>query len=772
MRPDSSSELRGNQPCVADGVHADYDARMPPRGRKPARLDRWLLAVGVLGTAVRLVYVFEGGRDPTFAHPIIDCAIYDGMARELALGGDPWQGAFVRPPFYPYLLAGVYWVFGFSLTAVRLVQAILGGATCSLTYLLGRRLFDRRVGLAAGIIVALYGPMVFFDQRLFDSSLVVFCHTAALLLALWAAGDRRETSWRRSWGKWLVTGLAIGVAALARPNIGPFFVAFLLVWLLGNAVRQHRWARQLVAAGCLVAGVIVPLAPVTVRNYLAGGEFVPISLFGGINLYIGNNPQAQRTIAIRPGPDWERLARLPHAEGMVSPARAQTWYLDRVAEYIRRQPGHFAAGLLRKTRLFFNAREVPRVLSPYLHRRYSSLLGLLTWQVGSFGFPFGLIAPLALLGMIVGYRDPPYRMVAIGYAAVAAGSVILFFVASRYRLPIVPVLAVFSAGAVLWLRQQFIEGQRRRFAAGLATVVVIGILVNLPVRAPTDNVNFEVELYDDLGRRLISPLDQDYEAAEEAFRKAVEIAPGSAELYASLSQAIRQQGRVADAISCARHAVELDPGLAVAHIALGQALCNARAADSAIAEFRQAVALDPTRPTTHALLAEVLAKQRRYAEAVEHYRQAVHFQWNNPLHHFELARTLIAQRAYADAVAALEDAPRYTDSPIITDCLAWLLATCPQDDLRDPVRALALAQQVIRVTGDDNPVNLDTLAAAYAANSRFAEAAQTARLAVQAARDLAVANPSVAPVYQSYADQLEARRRLYLAGLPCPDPVR
>ncbi|NIP87451.1 MAG: GlcNAc transferase, partial [Planctomycetales bacterium] len=70
---------------------------------------------------------------------------------ELALGGDPWQGAFARPPFYPYLLAGIYWVFGFSLTAVRFVQAILGGATCSLTYVLGRRLFDRRVGLAAGI---------------------------------------------------------------------------------------------------------------------------------------------------------------------------------------------------------------------------------------------------------------------------------------------------------------------------------------------------------------------------------------------------------------------------------------------------------------------------------------------------------------------------------------------------------------------------------------------------------------------------------------------
>ncbi|HUU82071.1 MAG TPA: tetratricopeptide repeat protein [Phycisphaerae bacterium] len=746
---------------------------MPPDGLKPPRFDRWLLAVGVLGVAVRCAYLIEGAGDPTFAHPIIDCGIYDGMARELALGRDPWLGPFTRPPLYPYFVAAIYWVSGFSLTAVRFIQALLGGATCVLTFLLGKRLFDRRVGLTAGMIVALYGPLVFFDERLLDSSLVVFCHTLALLLGVWAAAGLSNAGPSRIWYKWLVAGAGLGVAAIARPNIGPFFLAFLLIWLLATAARRRRWAAHLAAAGCLLVGVIAPIVPVTVRNYVAGGEFIPISLFGGINLYIGNNPDAERTTAIRPGPDWDRMARLPHAEGMVSPARAQSWYLARVADYVRNHPGDFAAGLARKTRLFLNAREVPRVLNPYLHRRFSSLLGVLTWQVGPFGFPFGIIAPLAFLGMIVGYRGPPQRCIPIGYLVAAAVSVILFFVASRYRLPIVPVLAVFAAWAVFWLRQTLLANQRGRFAVGVAAVVGVGVLVNLPARAPADLVNFEAEFYDDLGRRLASPLDRDYEAAEEAFRQAIEIAPDSAELHISLAEALRAQGRVSEAVSNARTAIQLDPNSPTARLTLGLALRDARSPDAAIAALRQAVALDPTHPGAHALLAQTLVDQRRYSEAVEHFRQAVKFQWNQPAHHLRLADTLTLQKAYADAIAALEAATDYTESPAVTHALAWLLATCPDDALRDPARALTLAQQAVRDGEPDNPVYLDTLAAAYAANGRFAEAAAHASRAVGRARATAAAiGGSAATAFEQLADSIEARRQLYLAGQPCHDPER
>ena len=70
------------------------------------------------------------------------------------------------------------------------------------------------------------------------------------------------------------------------------------------------------------------------------------------------------------------------------------------------------------------------------------------------------------------------------------------------------------------------------------------------------------------------------------------------------------------------------------------------------------------------------------------------------------------------------------------------------------------------------PTWLDTLAAAYAANDRFAEAIETAGRAVQAAQATAVANPSVAPAFERYAAGLEARRKLYQTGKPCRNPLR
>ncbi|MHC4609722.1 MAG: tetratricopeptide repeat protein, partial [Planctomycetota bacterium] len=644
-------------------------------------LDRTVLAIGALGVLVRLLYVGGAADDPTLAHPILDCTIHDGIARDLVEGNYPRHEAFSRPPLYPHLLALIYSIFGFNLSVVRWAQALIGGATCVITCLLGQRIFDRRVGLAAGAVVALYGPLVFFDERLLASGVVVLLYLTALLLSVRAAHRPR-------WYNWLICGLSIGVAALARPTIGPFFIGVLLIGMLVNAVRRCCWTRQLVAAACLVAGSALPIAPVTIRNYLACGEFVPISYLGGINLYIGNNPEAWRTIAVRPGPDWADLAGLPHARGKVSQAGAERYYVRRVAEYVRNQPEDFLAGLLRKARLYVNAREVPRVLDPYVHRRFCSVLGLLIWRVGSFGCPFGVVAPLAGLGMIVGLRRHPQQLLLIGYVAAGAAGVILFFIASRYRLPVVPVLALFAVCGVVWLTREWQVKHYRRFAGGLGLVVLLGLGVNSPVVAPSDEVDFEAELYDGLALRYV--IEGDLEAAEETVRKALAATPRSAKLHVGLSRLLRKLERTDEAVQWARSAVELEPQLAVAHAALGEALRAAGNLESATVAFRRALDLEPSRPALHAALAETLADQQRYAQAADHFRQAVNLGSHNPAHHLGLAKVLIRQGHYAEAIPVLEQGVERTESAQAMDHLAWLLATCPDDSLRDPSRAIDL----------------------------------------------------------------------------------
>ncbi len=67
--------------------------------------------------------------------------------------------------------------------------------------------------------------------------------------------------------------------------------------------------------------------------------------------------------------------------------------------------------------------------------------------------------------------------------------------------------------------------------------------------------------------------------------------------------------------------------------------------------------------------------------------------------------------------------------------LAWLLATAPQPDMRQPAEALSLAQQVCAATNHAAPEPLDTLAAAHAANGQFAEAIATAEKALALAQE-------------------------------------
>jgi tetratricopeptide (TPR) repeat protein len=84
--------------------------------------------------------------------------------------------------------------------------------------------------------------------------------------------------------------------------------------------------------------------------------------------------------------------------------------------------------------------------------------------------------------------------------------------------------------------------------------------------------------------------------------------------------------------------------------------------------------------------------------------------------------------AIADHERALESEP---DDPATLNHLAWIYATCRDESLRQPVRALELANKACFLTENRNPGYLDTLAAAQAAAGRFADAAQTEDTAMQ-----------------------------------------
>ncbi|MDP6490492.1 MAG: hypothetical protein QGG69_01825, partial [Kiritimatiellia bacterium] len=461
------------------------------------------LILAALALAVQVAFVFETNRAVVFQVPTSDAASYHNQAVRIAAGEEePGKAPFWQPPLYIYALGQVYRWMSSDIQVVRYVHGMLGVLVALLTFLVAKRFMRESVAFACGLGTCFYGPLLFFTSQLLPAALAAVWSGSFLLLFL--ALMRRPTGIKA-----FALGVILGLAALTVPVM---LVMLLLVggWLVvetrknGSLWPQVRWGLL------LAAGLVLSVAPVTIRNAVRSGQWVPISTNGGINLYIGNNPSTAETVCIRPGTrEWETLVALPYEEGGVtSPARAQSFFLRRVGAYIFREPASFLGGLVAKARQLTSGREIPRNVDLYVFREHSRILGLLAWRWGPFAFPFGIVGPLALLGMVVAVRRRGEGRYLVGFVMLYGLSLVCFFPSSRYTVPVLPallILAFLGMGALLaQLCAPPARGAAGRHALPSASepgtcsggarerrlyaaVLLLGVVaVNLPVAMPTD----------------------------------------------------------------------------------------------------------------------------------------------------------------------------------------------------------------------------------------------------------------------------------------------
>jgi tetratricopeptide (TPR) repeat protein/4-amino-4-deoxy-L-arabinose transferase-like glycosyltransferase len=604
----------------------------------PAAILVWLAAFGV-----RLLYIHQSQASPFFDFPLVDAKTYTEMAARLALEGQ-WRGdpsPFWQPPLYPYFLALVYKVNGPGYWAPRLVQAAIGALSCALLYLLGRRLFSAGVGLAAAGLAALYGPLIFFEAEFLPPVLAVFLDLLVLLSLLRAA----------SGGQFLISGLLLGIAALCVPNI-LLFLSFALLWVFWQSrplSSARRWSRL----GLLAAGTALALAPVALRNYWVGGERVLISTNAGINFYIGNNAGFEKTVRLQPGPAWRALVDLPRREaGITRPGEQSDYFFNKSWEFIRSQPGAFLKLLVYKTYLFWHGHELGRNQDLYHAREYSSLLRLLLWE-SALAFPFGLLAPLALVGIGLAWRAGLHRrpgpalllLFALSYAL----SVVLFFAAARYRLPVVPVLLLFAVYGVAQGHGLLRQGAFRPLAGAGGALLVL--LVGCNLRQGRLELAWEADTYHRLG---FAYQQKGLQAnAIGAYQKALELDPGIEEARFNLASLYARQGRYDRAIAQYGEFVRRFPQYLEARYALGNALLFAGRYQEAIAQYE--VLLDAQteldRAAVQSRLAYAYVQSGRPEEAVRTYRELLAERPDSVLARYQLAQFYQAQERLAEARA-------------------------------------------------------------------------------------------------------------------------
>jgi 4-amino-4-deoxy-L-arabinose transferase-like glycosyltransferase len=262
------------------------------------RLDILLmLALFVLAIVPRAAWVAYNDRPPKGLN---DPTLYALFGDEIADGN-----GYVRPTgeklaYYPVgfpaTLAGLkkagdIFGWGRSTFSMKMMNGVFGAITVLLIYLMASRLFDRRVGMAAGALLAIFPSQVYYTGTVLSEPLFTMMWIGALLVLLWSPWSRDGMPWYRLFG----AGLLLSYATMTRGVTLMFPAVLLAIWLF--QLRSKK--RALVQAAIVWAGIAVLVVPWSVRNTVAFGQLTGPSTNLGDDLCIGNYLGAQGAFTLQ-----------------------------------------------------------------------------------------------------------------------------------------------------------------------------------------------------------------------------------------------------------------------------------------------------------------------------------------------------------------------------------------------------------------------------------------------------------------------------------------
>lgn len=647
---------------------------------KQAWMPACIVLVAVL---LRCLYLNEASGNPEFSHPIYDPEYNAYWARALATGDwtvppgipDPEirTTPHGRPPGYPWFLTGVYMLFGVNDFAPRIIQMGIGVLNALLLYFIGRKMFGATAGFFAGMFMASYWVFPYFEGLLTYPAVAVFLLLALILTLLQWQDDLKL--WRT-----VLFGMLIGGFALFRPN-GLLMMPFLLAWMTWLCRRRRLSFRRTASSLALaVCACVCTLAPPFIRNYIVAGDIVFLSSYGGINLYVGNHPKAS---LVEPRiPELMEIAGIEHwscfdypaivrglaaAQGKesIKYSEANRYFYRKAFTFIKEDPGRFLRNFARKTLLLFGPHEITNDTVMEYDKRYSKVLGKLP------GFPW--VLALFLFGLFAFMADIPARMRGEQDMTLTAGallllifcsyafSVVIYFVAGRYRVPLIPIMLLFAAFGAARLIDCF---RHRRCKSALAGLAVLMILVPL---AHHDFTGYKPSPGTwHLRRAMAYTAGGNVTRARESYQRALDCGSQSSVIFANLGRLHFENGETQAGIDMYRACLSRNPNNAMIRNNLGYELYRLGRLKEAIEHLEQAVRINPRFALAHINLGNALADQGDIEKALHHFREAARLDPKNPAGPYNTARMLFEQGDLDGAIAqylrTLEINPAYASA--------------------------------------------------------------------------------------------------------------
>ncbi len=193
-----------------------------------------------------------------------------------------------EPPTYPYLIAGVFKVFGIytrtSAFVLLAINSLFSALTCIPLFYVARRIFGLKVAKWSAWTWALFPYAMYWAVKwIWETSITQFLLTTLILITL----QLEEAESNRRWALW---GFLWGVVALTNPSILSL-LPFFGLWLVYRRTRRHTdW---LVPSALAAIIFFATISPWLIRNYETFGRFVFIRSNLGAEFRMGNGPGAE-----------------------------------------------------------------------------------------------------------------------------------------------------------------------------------------------------------------------------------------------------------------------------------------------------------------------------------------------------------------------------------------------------------------------------------------------------------------------------------------------
>jgi 4-amino-4-deoxy-L-arabinose transferase-like glycosyltransferase len=475
------------------------------------------------------------------------------IASGALLGGpEPFEFA----PLYAYFLAMFSWL-GLGVWAVYAILVALGGLSTWLVLKLGRRLLGQTSGVIGACLWVLYGAAGMLELKIMDTTL----STTLLLGALWLA--TRPTVAASVRGQ---AGVLLGLASLARPN-ALVLLPITAYWMMSRTT--WRWRSRGVGsryAVALLIGAGLAIAPITLRNRLVTGAWTLVSNQGGVAFYQGNNPASQGTYARPLGFSGEPMQQGPEARAIadaaegrrLTPSEVDRYWYRRGISFLGEDAGHALALWAKKCALWFGSAELSVEYVLLAERELFPTLWLMP-------LPFAVLLGGAALGLsrraFVGKRG-----LLVAWLLMNLLTTIVFFFASRYRVPAVPLLCLL-AGDGLAQHLRTVRRKRRGQSLGRTNRVgAVAVTVASLVPLSGDEARQQASYFFLLGNGYFAAHAP--EIAIHHFERAAAGNPNSWKIRHNLGEAYGSVGRYGAAVVELTFAARLDPKAASTQRAL------------------------------------------------------------------------------------------------------------------------------------------------------------------------------------------------------------